>query len=244
RYWPGQDPIGQRIEVGRAEGRAISAELDEPARTVVGVVRDMRDIDLRTSPRRAVFVPRAQAPAAVLGPPAFVIRTEHAERVIPAVRRALHEVDPSLPAPEFGLLSDLVGASLAPDRAVAAVMGAFAAVALLLTAIGIYGVLAYTVRQRTHDIGIRLALGADRGRIVRLIVRQGVAMAGAGMIVGLLASAALTRVLAHMLYGVRPGDPRVYAAVVVTLAAAALLASWLPARRAARLDPSEALRQG
>jgi ABC-type antimicrobial peptide transport system permease subunit len=159
-----------------------------------------------------------------------------------SVRAAIRSVDPSLPVADVRSMESVVGASMATSRLTASLLSVFASIALLLASVGVAGVLAYLVNRRRREIGIRMALGATRGRVVALVVRRGLAWAGAGIGAGLVAALFLTRLMSGLLYGVAPRDPRTFLAVTALLAAVAALASAVPALRAARVDPLEALR--
>jgi putative ABC transport system permease protein len=231
--WPGEDPIGKRIKFGPLDGPA-------PWQTVVGVVADARYRDLVT-PRASLYLPVRQFGGPV--PMGIALRTStDGTALVPAVREALREVDPALVLGNARTLDQLLAAPLARPRFSATLLGLFAGIALVLAAVGIYGVMATFVRQRTRDIGVRMALGARAGDVVRLVLRQGLGMAGAGAAIGLLAALLGTRALASILFEVRPTDPATLLGVAGLLLAVALLASYLPARRAARVDPIVALR--
>ena len=175
----------------------------------------------------------------------LVVRTAgNPESSLPAVRRKIHAIDPELPLSAVRTMDQWLSSNAAQPRLNAVLLAIFAAVALLIAAIGIYGVLAYSVTQRTREIGVRMALGAQRGNVVSLVVREGMLVAIAGIGAGLAASAALSRILATLLFGVRPRDPGTFALVAALLAVIALAACLLPARRAARVDPMVALRYG
>jgi ABC-type antimicrobial peptide transport system permease subunit len=162
--------------------------------------------------------------------------------VVSALRNNVRAIDPALPLFEAGSLNEVVDSSFDNRRAVMLLLVAFAGLALFLSALGIYGVLAYDVSQRTREIGVRSAIGASRGQIVSLILQQGLWKGGIGVVLGLIGAALLSRSMTTLLFNVRPTDPAVYAAVSCVLIAVALLASYLPARRAARIDPLVALR--
>jgi len=173
----------------------------------------------------------------------LVVRTDMPPpTLLPMVRQKVHELDVELPVATVRTMEEWVASSATQPRLSASLVGAFAAVALLIAAIGIYGVLAYSVTQRTREIGLRLALGARADGVVRLIVREGMTIAAAGIGAGLLAAVGLTRAVQSLVYGVAPRDPRTFAGVAGVLAAVALLACLLPARRASRVDPIVALR--
>jgi putative ABC transport system permease protein len=226
--WPGRDPLGQIVEVN-GESR------------VVGVVGDVRHSKLEEPGRAEFYLSYRQSDdwnAAEL-----VVRTT---RPIASLARDMRVVmkdfDPTLPSTEFITLSGIVDQAVAPRRLITSLLGAFSALALLLSAIGLYGVIAYSVAQRTREIGIRLAVGAQRGQVVNMIVGEGLRMAAAGVALGLVACLLLTRVLGSLLYGVTATDPLVFAANAAILVIVALLACAIPARRAASVDPMEALR--
>lgn len=243
RYWRDQNPIGQRLLLGRFKGKLIGPQFDEPAREIVGVVPDVRDMSLdQLRPRITVWVPQAQAPKGMAKLPAFVVRASDARVAAEALRRAIAEADPRIRAPEIEAMTDIVSRSLSWRRFAMVLMSVFATIALVLTCVGIYGVVAYSVAQRVHEIGVRVALGARPAGVVALVVRQGIRPAVAGLAVGLIGALSLSRLLASMLYGVGPRDPASLAAVAAVLTTVAALACYLPARRAARVDPLVALR--
>ncbi len=163
--------------------------------------------------------------------------------LVPAIRDLVRRLDPEQPVSRVNALSTLLDARLAERRFLLALLGGFAAVALLLSGIGIYGVMAYTVSRRRHEFGIRAALGASRAELSRLVLRQGAVVTGLGVAIGVAGAFAATRLMERLLFGVSPVDPVVFAAVTLLLGASALTACWLPARRAANADPIRALRQ-
>ncbi|HYN85038.1 MAG TPA: ABC transporter permease [Pyrinomonadaceae bacterium] len=232
RFFAGQDPVGQRLKTGGCTECEWT--------TVVGVVGDVKDHGLGAGDVAAMYVPARQEPGRSMH---LLVRT-HAEpsTLVAAVRAEVNAVDADLALTQVGTMDELLASSLGQPRYRAALLGAFAGVALLLAAVGIYGVLAYAVSQRTREIGIRLALGAQRGDILRMVVGRGMALTLLGVAVGLAASLLLTRYLASLLYGVSSTDPATFAAVVAVLAAVALLACLIPARRATKVDPMVALR--
>jgi predicted permease len=243
RYWRDQNPIGQRLLLGRYKGKLVGPQFDEPARVIIGVVPDVRDMSLdQLRPRITVWVPQAQAPKGLVRLPAFVVRANDAGVAADALRRAIAEGDPRIRAPEIQAMTDIVSRSLSWRRFAMVLMSVFALLALSLTCVGIYGVVAYSVAQRVHEIGVRIALGARPGGVVALVVAQGIRPAVIGLLVGLGGALSLSRLLASMLYGVGPRDPIALAAVAIVLTTVAFVASYLPARRAARVDPLIALR--
>jgi predicted permease len=248
-YFPDESPIGQRIDVGRFRGGLTDPSLAGPGAEIVGVVADVREVSLRTEARRTMYVPQAQAPTRLsylLGTmPVLIARGRpgggSVERTL---MDALRAVDPALPRPDVFPLDDVVARSLVRERFGATLLTVLATLALALTAFGIYGVLAYTVRRRRREIGIRRALGAGGPEVTRLVVVQGIAPVLVGLLLGMAASAGLSRVIAGYLWGVTPTDPTTLAAVAAILLGVALLASWIPAREAVRVDPVRTLQGG
>ena len=231
--WPGEDPIGKRVKLGPpgAPGEW---------HTVVGIVGETRYREL-TDPRPSLYLPIRQFPGPV--PMGLAVRTtSDPAAVLPQLRHALREVHPQWMLVGGGPLRELMAEPLARPRFGALLLGAFAAITLLLAAVGIYGALAATVRQRTREIGIRLAMGATAGGVRGLVLRQGMRLALAGSAVGIAGALLGGRVLRSMLYGVSPTDPATLAAVAAVILGTAALACWLPARRASRVDPVSALR--
>jgi putative ABC transport system permease protein len=239
KAWPGQDALGKRVRRIRAGARG-------PWMTVVGVVRDVKEDRFNFRARRPVwYVPYAQqtfAPPPEL-PLELVVRpTGDPAGLGAAVRAAVRDVDPDQPVSAASPLREQLDDVLIAERFSAFLVGALAVAGLLLAAIGLYGVMAYTTGRRTGEIGLRVALGAQPRDVVRLVVAEGAALAAAGLFIGIASAFALARLLASILYEVSPWDPATFLAVAVALASAALLACWLPARRATRIDPMEALR--
>jgi putative ABC transport system permease protein len=245
RYWPHDDPLGKRLTVFKSVqarpdfGQPVEAE-------VVGVVGDVRHYGLDAGLTPEVYLPYTVNPPRWIS---LVIRTRsQPELTIPALRRAVLAVEPDLPVTGDGLwagfatVDQFLSASLAPRRFNTVLLGGFAAAAVLLAVIGLYGVLAYLVAQRTREMGVRVALGAQPGDVLRLTLGRGIRLTLLGLGLGLLGALLLTRVMASLLYGVTATDPATFAAVAALLAVVALLASYLPARRAARVDPVVALR--
>ncbi len=233
RIWPGEDPIGKRVKLGG---------LDHPWMTVVGIVGDVHHEGLDAAPWTQFYVPHAQwpFPDSVM---TFVVRTTGPPgSIASAARQAIHSLDASQPLSRVMPMEDYVGLSVQGRRFSLILIGAFGVIALLLSVIGIYGVTSYTVAQRTREIGIRIALGAQRNEVLALMMRQGAVLILAGIGVGVAASVVLTRFLSSMLFGVTPTDPVTFALVAVLLVCVAALACWIPARRAMRVDPMVALR--
>jgi putative ABC transport system permease protein len=240
QYFPGEDAIGHRIQVGWSSDTTGHGDTLSMRGEIVGVVGDTKGSDLAAAATPRVYAAFDQSPTGYMS---FVIRTTAAPAtVLRAARQAVAQVDPDIPTFAAGTLVDAMRESVAGPRLYATVVGAFAIVALILAVIGIYGVLAYSVRERRRELGIRAALGAREGQIVGMVVGQGVRLAIAGLLLGFGVAALSGRVLASLLYGINPGDPPTYEAVSIGLIAVAALASWLPARRAAVIDPVIAMR--
>ncbi len=230
-YWPNQDPLGQHLKISR---RATDWT------TVVGVVADSRTESLAEASVPQIYLSLYQTPAKHL---TFFLRGQLDAAAIPEqVRAQVQAVDPTLPVFDARTLNETVSASLAQRRFSMQMVASFGLTALLLAALGIYGVISYTVGERTHEIGIRLALGAHRGDVMRLVLRQGLNLAIAGTAAGLISALIVSHLITGLLYGVRPTDPATFAGVAIILMIVALLACYFPARRAMRVDPLIALR--
>jgi predicted permease len=232
RFWPNESPIGRAIGVG--QGGFDTAY-------VVGVVGDVRFQTIDSLPAADVFIPYAQSPRS--GALAYIRTSGDPGAVAAPARRAIQEIGPDLPVYDVRTFSSRVADATAQARFSAVLLVMFAGAALVLATVGIYGVISFAVAQRTREIGIRIALGADRGAVLRLVVSQGAALVVGGLALGLIAALVTTRVLRSLLFDVTPSDPATFAAVIAMLALAALTASWIPARRAAGLQPTEALRE-
>jgi putative ABC transport system permease protein len=234
RTWPGEDPLGRRITFGNPA--------DPEARwlQVVGIAGDVRDEELAREPEMQVYLPQFQAP---VGAATFVVRTAADPRpTIASLRQMVRRLDPALPLDRVQSLDEIISWSLAEERVKTLLLGVFAAMALVLAAVGIYGLVSNAVGRRVHEIGIRVALGATRGEVARMMIREGMAPVAAGLLVGLAGGLAAGRLLAAHLFAVRAADPWTCLGAMLLLGAIALLANWLPARRAARIDPLVALR--
>jgi putative ABC transport system permease protein len=232
RYWPGENPVGQRVIV---EGRSGPTRYE-----IVGIVGDVKAFGLEEPAEGEMYFSYWQTPDSLIG---IVLRTSgDPARLAGQLRQAVWSVDREQPVVYVLTMAELVAESLTFRRAGMTLAGAFALLALILSAIGIYGVLSYSVTRRSREIGVRLALGATRNEVARLVVREGMLMTAVGVAAGLVAATLLTRFLRNVLYDITPHDPFTYAAVVAVLLAVALLATWLPARKATGVDPVVALR--
>ena len=233
RYWPDRDPIGRRLRFGRDPG--------QPWLTVAGVVKDIKSDGLDIDGIPHIYVPIYQTGDRTLS---VVLRTSlPAAALEPQIRREIQSIDPGLPVFHVSSMNDVLAASLASRRFSAALVAGFAGLALLLSGIGIYGLLAYMVGQRSREIGIRMALGAGRSDILKLVVAQGIILSGIGIAAGVLVSTSTASLMSVLLYGVRPHDPAVFLAVPLLLFAVAVLASYVPALRATKLDSVLALKE-
>jgi putative ABC transport system permease protein len=231
-FWPGQDPIGKHFR-GPCGTETNWCE-------VVGVVADIKQHHLEQASKMAVYVPHAQDPWAFF---AMVVRTRlDPTNAATAVESAIHSADPDQPVYSVRTMRDVEAKSLSPQRLQIALIGLFAALALILACMGIYGVMAYSVAQRSNELGIRMALGAQTGNVLGLVLGEGMRLALLGAVIGLIGSFFAARLLSGMLFGVTPGDPATFGLVAVVLVAVAMVACYIPARRATRVDPLVALR--
>ena len=239
QIWPGVSPVGQQLSMSDNPGPGDWI-------TIVGVVDDITQRQLGAQRDAAIYQPYAQlSQTFFLEHMTFVVRAvERAEPLVPAMREALREIDRALPVGAIGTMDAVISATVAEPLFQARLIGAFSVFALLLAGIGIYGVVAYSVAERTHEIGIRVALGADRSDVVRLVLRRILLLVVPGVALGVAGALAVTRVLTTLLFGVKPNDPATFAAVAVLLVGVAFLAGVVPARRASRVDPLVALRAG
>lgn len=245
QFWQRGDPLGERVILGQGYG----PEFEEPARQIVGVVDDVHDIGLNFNQRPLVYVPMAQvtdgitALATRAASMAWIVRTRLAPLSLSAaVEKELQQATGGLPVARVRSMDEVVLASTARDDFNMTLMSVFGFSALLLAVIGIYGLMAFAVQQRTQEIGIRLALGAESRDVRNMVVWQGMRLTLIGAGIGIAAALGLTRLLANFLFGVKTWDPLAFTAVPILLCAAALFAVWLPARKAARTDPVDALR--
>ena len=232
QVWPGEDPVGKRLVIYFNRGRYPYE--------VVGIAGDTKFYGLKSQPRPEVFFAHTQDPYLIMN---VVVRSSAAsQQLINLLRREVLALDPGQPAHSIVTMEEMVAHSVAPDRFSMLLLGVLALIALVLAALGIYGVMSYSISQRTHEIGIRMALGARAGDVSRLVLGQGMKLALAGMAIGVVAALALTRLLRKLLFDISPTDPVTFAAIVLLLTGVALLACWIPARRAMKVDPLVALR--
>jgi predicted permease len=245
QFWPKGEPLGERLILGKGYG----PEFEEPERQIVGVVGDVRNFGMTTGPRPAVYIPMAQvtdgltALASRASTLVWIVRTEGApSQLSSAIQNELQHSSAGLPLTSIRSMDEVVSQSNASADFDTLLMSIFGCTALLLATIGIYGLMAYAVAQRTQEIGIRLALGAELSSVRNMVIAQGMRLAAIGIALGVATSFGLTRLLASVLYGVKPLDPLVFTLVPAMLGAVALFAVWMPARRATRIDPITALR--
>lgn len=235
QYWPGQEPIGKRLKPGRAESKT-------PWLAVVGVVRNMRTQAHRARFQPELYLPYTQYPW-LLSPRHLIVRAAtDPTGLTAAIRREVEELDRDQPISRIRRMEEIVARPLAHERFAMVLLGVFAGLAVTLAAVGIFGVISYSVAQRTQEIGIRVTLGAGHRDVLRLVLEQGMILALLGVAAGLAGAWGLTRFLATLLYGVRPTDPVTLVAVSIILGAVAFVASYIPARRAMKVDPIVALR--
>jgi predicted permease len=240
RNFVGVAPLDQRLCV------ACEKYGDPALRRIVGVVNETKQRSLDESPPPTVFVPLDQVTEELKGTlrqPSFVLRTTGDPLLLSAaVRQEMRQLDPGMPVRNLRSMDEVLGRSIAPQRFNLSLLSLFSGLGLLLAAIGIYGVMAYSVSQRTHEIGLRMALGAQVADVLKLVLRQGMALALLGVALGLIVSVTMTRLMKSLLFGVSANDPLILIGVALSVIFIALLACYLPARRAAKVDPLVALR--
>jgi predicted permease len=232
-FWPGQDPIGKRLHIG---GRGAKVPWD----TIVGVVRHVRNRTLEARSRVEVYWPASQRPYGAMT--LAVLASGNPMNLVPTIQREVTTIDPDLPVYRVRIMSEVMGDSLQRRRLALMLLALFAGLALLLASVGIYGVTSYGVAQRQVEIGVRMALGADRGQVMRMMILRGMGTIGVGLGLGIVLSLALMRLMSGLLFSVRAADPLALGGAVVLLMAAALLAIFIPSRRATRVNPMVALR--
>jgi len=237
KYWPGQDPVGKQVGVGWTK---------IPVRTIIGVAADIKQVSLREDPAPTMFVPYTQNEMKTfpnMQALQYAVRARGDEDTITTgVREAVYAVDPDLPIANLATLTTLVNTSTTADRFAMLLLGTFGILALLLAAIGMYAVISYSVMQRTPEIGVRIALGAQRSQVFIMVLKQGCRLASAGIAIGVVGALAATRLMARFLYGVHSTDPATFVAVSFLLMAIALMGCYVPARKAMKVDPMIALR--
>ena len=236
RYWPGQDPIGKRIKFPNGP----NAQVKDPWMRIVGVVADVKTAGLEAPTPDEIYTHYPQGVGLAM---AIAVRGESPQALVTPLRQALHDIDPELPLFEMAPLEDWVVQAMATRRFTALLLAIFAATALLLAALGNYGVMAYIIGQRRREIGLRMALGAHETDVLRMVVGHGLRLAGVGLAMGAAGLLAGGRLLRSLLFGISSADPATMVVIAAVLMAVALLATWLPARRAARTSPMVALRR-
>jgi putative ABC transport system permease protein len=232
-YWPNESPLGKRVRFGPPES-------NEPWHTIVGVVGVVKHESLRLTRRKTVYLPHTEI---TIDDMALAVRAANSENLTPAIRRQVNAMDPDLPIINIRTMTEVVSRSVWQPRLYMILFGVFAAVALALASIGIYGVMSYSVSERTREIGVRVALGAQRRDVLKLVVAQGMTLTMIGAGIGLGAALALTRLMQTLLFEVSATDPLTFAGLAALLSAVAILACYLPARRATKVDPMVALRR-
>ena len=247
RYWTDGNPIGKVLSVNPPlplmPRGTVPADYEPALLTVVGVAGDVHYGALSTPPLPVVYAPFAQGSEGTTTMYLVVRAEDDPLRLVPAVRERIRQIDPDVPLSAVQTMDARVSASVAQPRLQTIVLAAFASLALFLAAVGTYGVMSYAARQRTREIGIRMALGATSRAILVLLLRKGLVMVGTGLAVGLVGAVALMRGLRSLLFGVSTTDPLVFAGITAILAVVGLAAAWMPARRATRLAPVTALRE-
>jgi hypothetical protein len=245
KYWKKEDPLGKVIVIGKGLG----PQFEEPPRQIVGIAANARETGLSKEEPPVMYVPQSQMTDGLTTlannviPLVWAVRTAGSPMTLrSAIEGEFRAVDGLMSVSRERLMEQVVSESISRDNFTMLLLSIFAGIALLLAAIGIYGLMSYSVEQRTQEIGVRMALGAGRPDMVRLILGQGLRLMGIGVALGLAIAFGLTRVLASLLFGVKAADPLTFAGVALTLALIALGSTWFPARRAAAVEPVEALR--
>jgi len=244
-FWPKGDPLNDRLEIGAGMGPVFV----EPPRQVIGVVGDTRDGGLNQDPGPTMYIPVAQMPDKVtelnsrIAPLWWIVRTRMEPHLLTAaVTSAIREATGGLPVAHIRSMDEIVVLTTSRERFNMLLLTTFGASALLMAAIGIYGLMAYSVQQRTQELGVRMALGAQAPDIRNMVIRQGMLLAGIGLVIGIGGAFWLTKFLTGFLFGVKQWDPMAFILTPIFLCAVALVAVWVPARKATRVDPISALR--
>ena len=241
KRFPGQNPIGKRFSTSAHDMDGHGAKLSNNLIEIVGVCGDTRYANLRDDPPPQFFLPYVQQTE--VGGMVYELHTQMTpDAILPALRKVVRQVDPDLPIINVRTQDEQVAADLQEERLFVTLTSGFGLLALALACVGIYGIMAYSVANRRNEIGIRMALGAQPSQVRGMILRESSLLTGAGILVGVGAALVLTRLVKSMLYGIQPWDPLTLCSGVLILMAVALAASWIPARRAARVQPMEALR--
>jgi predicted permease len=245
KYWPKEDPIGQVMEIGKGLG----PQFDDPPRQVIGIVGDVRETGLQAAGQGVMYIPQSQVPEGITSlansvlPLTWMVRgVSDPASLRTAIEREFRAVDPLVTPAHERTMEQVIAEGISRQSFNMVLLSVFAGIALLLAAIGVYGLMAYSVERRTQEMGIRMALGASSGDLLRIVLLQGAKLTGIGMAVGLALAYWVTRLVASLLFGVKAADPVSFAAVTAVLALVALAATYVPARRAARIPPAEALR--
>jgi putative ABC transport system permease protein len=240
KYFPTEEVLGKHITLGITHDTAQDNTPMDAKGEIVGMIRDVKQATLKEAPAPALYLPHATFPESDMS---FIVRSGADVATLAAeIRKRIAEIDPDMPVYQMQTMTEAISGSVAQPRFYMGLLTGFASLALLLAALGIYGVISYGVSQRARELGIRIALGATNENILTLILGQGLLMVGFGLAIGIAGAVGLTRLLTSMLFGVSPTDTATLVVVPVTLAATAMLASYLPARRAARVDPVTAMR--
>ncbi|HEV3140269.1 MAG TPA: FtsX-like permease family protein, partial [Vicinamibacterales bacterium] len=248
QYFKGGDPLNERLVIGHSGKAGMREFMTEPPRQIIGVASDIRDGGLNQEPGPTMYIPQAQMPDAAnqlnvrITPMAWVVRTRAAPYSVSAAVQEQLRLVSGLPVSDIRSMEDVVSRSISRQRFNMLLMTVFGASALLLAAIGIYGLMAYSVEQRTQEIGIRLALGAERSAVRGMVVAQGMKLAVVGVAIGVASAYGLTRFISSLLFGVKALDPWTFAGIPLLLTTVALVATWIPAIRASRVNPVIALR--
>jgi putative ABC transport system permease protein len=232
-FWPGQDPIGRRIRPGSTD----------PWCTIIGIVDDVKNAGLDRATGTEIYLSYRQTQGAGSRSMYAILRAKGDPRLLSsAVRQELSAIDPALPLSQIRLMDDVLSAAQSRPRFLTILLALFSCVALAIATIGIYGVISYSVERRSKEFGLRMALGAQPRDVLSLVMKQGAGLALVGVVVGLAAAFALTRLMSSLLFGVTPTDPATFAIVTLILTVVALAASYIPARRATKVDPIQTLR--